>query len=94
VAVEDGVVQAVAGLEEVPPVDEREIIKVDFEHVDWRYRPNHVHEKECQRCGEHVDLLEPHVYACIWTGSGTYRILNKPVYCDRECWIAWLGGEE
>jgi len=93
VAVEDNVVQAVTGLEEVPPVDEQEITAVEFEHTDGKFRINVV-EKECQHCGDHVDLREPHTRASIWTGSGTYRILNKPVYCDRECWIAWLGGEE
>jgi len=92
VAVEDGVVQAVTGLEEVPPVDEREITAVDFEHTDGMFRVNVV-EKECQHCGEHVDLREPHTRASIWLEASIKRILYKPVYCDKECWLAWLGDD-
>jgi len=93
VTVVDGVVQAVNGLEEVPPVDEREITAVKFEYANWRYEPGPVHHQECQHCGDHVDLREPHTRASIWAGSGVYRILHKPVYCDKACWLAWLGGE-
>ncbi len=89
----DGVIPTVNGLEEPPPVDEREITAVDFEHTDGRFRINRF-EKECQHCGAHVDLRERHTRASIWTGDGVHRTLNKPVYCDKECWLAWLGGEK
>ncbi len=74
-------------------VGDREIIKVDREHVDWRYRCDHIQKKDSQDCGDPVDLRKPHGWASIWLEASIKRFLFKRVFCEKECWLAWLGGE-
>jgi len=40
--------------------------------------------------GDAVELLEPHAYACLWSGTPPRRKMHKPVFCDRWCWLEWM----
>jgi len=88
---EDSVIPAAFGLEHAPPIDEREFVEIDLEHVDDRYRSSLLARKECQHCGDAVELLEPHAYACLWAEDSIGRIMYKIAFCDRECWLDCLG---
>lgn len=49
-------------------------------------------QRECQHCGDAVDLLEAHTAATLWSShtETAGRIMYKPVFCDRWCWLDWL----
>lgn len=86
---QDYVIPAAAGLDEAPPIDEREFVEVDLEHIDDSViqGPDY---KECQHCGEAVAVRELHAYVCIWADDAISRIMYKVVFCGQECWLAWM----
>ncbi len=83
------VVPAAYGLDEAPPIDERVFIEVDLEHVNDSViqGPDY---KECQHCGDAVEVREQHAYACLWAEDSISRIMYKVVFCGRGCWLAWM----
>lgn len=92
------VIPAAHGLDQAPPADERQIIWVDLEFVDDRRTESGVTKRVCQHCGDIVDLLEPHPHAVLWgataEASSIDRIMYKPDFCDRECWLEWMRAAE
>lgn len=86
---QEHVVPAAFGLDDAPPVDEREFVAVDLEYVDDGViqGPDY---KECQHCGDAVNVREKHAYACLWAEDSISRIMYKVVFCGRECWFSWM----
>jgi len=90
---DDDAVTSAEGLDAAPPRHKRQIVDVDLERVDDTRLEGTVHHKACEHCGDAVDLLETHGYACLWSGTPPRRQMHKPVFCDRWCWIEWLRRE-
>lgn len=88
----DFVIEAEGPLDPAPPRHKRQIVNVDLERVN--HRRIRVHLKECQHCKDAVELLDPHAWAAVWANTRLYRLLFKPVFCDRWCWIEWLRNAE
>ena len=78
------------GLQTAPPRHKRQIVDVNLERIDERRSEKYAHLKACQHCGDAVELLEPHAYACLWSGTPPRRQMHKPVFCDRWCWLEWM----
>ncbi len=87
---DDAAVIPAGGLDTAPPRHKRQIVDVDLEHVEDSRLGATLHLKACQHCGDAVDLLQPHAYACLWVPAKTGRMMHKPVFCGSECWLAWL----
>jgi len=87
---DDDAVISAEGLDAAPPRHKRQIVDVDLERVDDTRLEGTVHHKTCQHCGDAVELLESHAWGCLWAPAKTGRIMYKPVFCDRWCWIEWL----
>ncbi|OTF01858.1 hypothetical protein [Halorubrum sp. SD683] len=78
------------GLETAPPRHKRQIVDADLARIDDRRSEKYAHLQACQHCGDAVELLEPHAYACLWVRAPIGRIMYKLVFCGQECWIEWL----
>lgn len=81
------VTPAEQGLETAPGPDEGKVVDVDFERDKYLVSA----PKACQHCGEPVDRSGEHIraHAIVYTSVGTGSQHRHPVFCDRDCWLAW-----
>jgi len=87
---DDDAVISAEGLDTAPSRHKRQIVDVDLERVDDTRLEGTAHHKACEHCGDAVELLESHAYACLWVPAKMGRIMHKPVFCGQRCWIEWL----